>query len=72
MEPKAMWIIYNQGDEYEFAECAKCGHEQEPSGLPGVKGFKQKWYPKRCPKCEAKMAGTITAEDVDARTTIVV
>ena len=65
MDGMTKWVIFNQGDEYEFAECAVCGHEQEPSGLPGLMGFRQKWYPKKCPSCGLKVSGTITAEEAD-------
>ena len=61
MEKTGTWIVYNRGDEYEFAECNKCGKEQEPSGLDHL--VRRKWYPRVCPQCGAKMIGTINAED---------
>lgn len=42
------WMVFNFGSDLEFAECTLCGAEQEPSPpFP--------WYPKKCPKCGARM-----------------
>lgn len=50
-------IIFNQGDQYEFAECGNCGCEIDPPG----KGLP---YPVRCPKCGWFFDWSVKAEDV--------
>ena len=61
-EKKTVWIVFNHGEELEFAECYGCGHEQEPE-ITGERHF----YPNACPQCGAKMVAVITAEEVDGK-----
>ena len=51
----AKWIVLNQGDVDEFAECSECGFEVEEH--EGVL---------TCPKCGSRMEGSVTAEQVDS------
>lgn len=54
-EKTAAWIIFNFGDDLEFAECNRCGLELELT----------KMYPANCPKCGARMFDVYLAEDYD-------
>ena len=49
-EKTAEWIVFNFGDDLEFAECNRCGWEQEHP------------YPGKCPKCGARMVDVYLAE----------
>lgn len=49
------WIVYNFGNDLEFAECNLCGWEQP---------YTQR-YPTKCPKCGARMVNEYLAEDYD-------
>ncbi len=52
-EKTAAWIIFNFGDDLEFAECNRCGWEQEYT------------YPLKCPKCGARLVDVYLAEEYD-------
>ena len=62
MEERAMWIVYNRGEDIEFAECSECGREQEPEITAG-----RHFYPNACPKCGRAMTNVISAEELDAK-----
>lgn len=67
MDPMGIWQVFNNGTEYEFAECSLCGHEEQPVIIAGenITGV-SKAYPKTCPQCGTSMGGEMTVEDVDA------
>ncbi len=54
------WLLYNRGEEIEFAECSCCGYEYTPSCRgQGVRG-----YPLVCPNCRETVlyVETVTGE----------
>lgn len=67
---KADWIVFNQGEELEFAECSNCGYEAQP-GITHVGGYpkgetpekKVTYYPAVCPKCLRDMDELVPAEE---------
>ena len=56
---KAEWIIFNKGEPFEFAECSKCGKEQEPIMM--IYGAV---YPQYCRGCHLEMVRKIDAKEV--------
>lgn len=66
---ESRWIIYNQGEYLEFAECENCGHERNPAysvhHVPGKEHKAETIYPMYCPGCQAVMIGRIKAEEVE-------
>ena len=60
MMETARWIVFNQGEELEFAECEHCGRECEPAPVLKLGYFDT------CPGCRRLMIGTVTAEEIDA------
>jgi len=55
----ADWIIFNRGEPFEFAECSKCGREQEPIMM--IYGAV---YPQYCRGCHREMVRKIDAKEV--------
>ena len=51
-------IVFNQGEKYEFGECAGCGAEID-------KNEEANNYPIRCPKCGRFFDWTMKAEEVE-------
>lgn len=58
MATTAKWIVFNPGEELEFAECSRCGKEMEPEVTGG-----RHFYGKECPGCGAQMVDVVTAEE---------
>lgn len=56
---KAEWIIFNKDEPFEFAECSKCGEEQEPIMM--IYGAV---YPQYCRGCHREMVRKIDAKEV--------
>ena len=54
MEETKKWVVFNRGENLEFAEC---GQEVDPDVTI------RNWYPEKCPKCGAILAGTVDAEE---------
>lgn len=57
MEEAKNWVVFNRGENLEFAECPVCGHEVDPDKTI------LDLYPGVCPKCGAILAGTVDAEE---------
>lgn len=53
---KSGWWIFNPWSSLEFAECKKCGYEEEPENP---------WddYPEFCPGCGAMMIDNTIEDD---------
>ena len=52
-EETATWIFRNVGTDLDFVECTRCREET----------ILKDEFPKRCPKCGAKMANVRVAKD---------
>lgn len=66
----AKWIVFNQGEEMEFAECSNCGHEATPEmtqvfGYPReeTRGMDVVSYPPVCPTCGRVIDEVVPAEE---------
>ena len=66
----AKWIVFNQGEELEFAECSNCGNEMAPmithvGGYPkGLAPEKEvTYYPVVCPNCMCVLDYAVPAEE---------
>ena len=51
-------IIFNQGEKWEFGECAECGAEIDKNEEANI-------YPIRCPNCGRFFDWSIKAEEVE-------
>ncbi len=57
MEEAKNWVVFNRGENLEFAECPVCGREVDPDKTI------LDLYPGVCPKCGTIMGGTVDAEN---------